>query len=79
MPVVAVMYVGQTGETCRQAVANCRLADVAAAPGLGAARHLEHHVVGQEGHDAVEVVGVERVDQCLQRGKACRHVGLLQS
>ena len=33
----------------------------------------QHGIVGEVAHDAVKVVGVERIDQCLQHGKTCGH------
>jgi hypothetical protein len=43
------------------------------APWLRAGWHFKHGVVRKEAHDAVEIMGVERIHEGFQRGAACRH------
>ena len=79
MAVIAVVNVGNAGEARGEAFAYGALAHVARTPGLGAARHEELAVVGEETHDRVQVVRIERRQESLE-GR-CRHgsAGLHQS
>jgi hypothetical protein len=61
------MDIRQSFETCRQRCPHVRLALEARAPGLVAARHLQHAVVGEKRHDAVEIMRVEGVANLFQR------------
>ena len=58
--VVAIADVRDPGEARRERLADRLLADEPRAPRVAAARSLEHGVVGDVGHDPVEVVLIER-------------------
>src|SRR5688572_28004158 len=66
MPVVTVVDVRETLEAVRQAFPHGRLAREAFAPGIRPPRHVQCAIVGKELHDGVQVVGVERIGDCLQ-------------
>src|SRR4051812_19845122 len=72
--VVAVVDVGQALETGGEPFPHGLGADMAAAPGIGSARHFQHGIVGEDAHDAVEVVVVERLTQILQGGDTGAHI-----
>lgn len=74
MPLVAVMHVGEALEAPGQGPAHVLPALEPRAPGLAAPGHLQHAVLGEEAHDAVEVVRVEGVAQPLQAPGNVRHV-----
>jgi hypothetical protein len=63
--VVAVVHVGDPGEARAEAVADRLAAGEPRAVRVRAAGRLEHAVVGEEAHDPVEIVAVERVEQAL--------------
>jgi hypothetical protein len=76
MPVVAVLDVRDAVEPRLEALPDLLLADQSVPARRRPARRVEHAVVGEERHDRVDVVGVERVEQCLQwrRPRLCtRH------
>ena len=58
--VVSVVDVRDAFEACRQPASHLLLADEATTPAIGSARGLEDAVLGEVGHDRVEVVLVER-------------------
>ena len=66
VPVVAVVNVRKTFEAHSQPFSYGRFAREAFTPGLRSTRHVQRAVVGKEFHDGIEVVRVERIDDCLQ-------------
>ena len=64
---LAVVDIGDPGEAGCQALADGRLAVESSPEWIGAARGLEDGVIGEEGHDCVQVVAVERVGDRLER------------
>jgi hypothetical protein len=64
---VVVDDVGDPVEPRPEPGADLLLADQPLPAGRRPARGVEHAVLGEEGHDRVEVVGVERVEQGVER------------
>jgi hypothetical protein len=60
------MDIGQAVEAGLQALAHGGAPDVAATPRVGATWHFEHGIVGEQGHDGIEIVGVKRRDEGLE-------------
>ena len=72
---VAVVHVRDPTEARRHALTHLRTADEACPPRLRAARRLEDAVVGEERHDRVEVVTIERGGHLLEDGESRPLVG----
>ena len=71
------MDVGNPGEAGLEALPDLRFALEPAAPGIRAARHLEHAVLGEELHDRVNVVSIEGGEDAFERLNVGRFVGHL--
>src|SRR5574338_1028641 len=64
--VLAVVHVRDAGEAGGQALAHGGLALEPPAGRGGGARREGDGVIGEEGHDRVQVVAIERVEDCLE-------------
>jgi hypothetical protein len=64
--VVPVVHVWQALETLPQTRPYRLAAHEPGSPGLAAPWHVQHAVVREERHDAVEIVGIERLEQIFK-------------
>src|SRR5437660_5854602 len=66
MLIVAVVDIGQTLKACCQAFAHVLFALETSTPRMAPPWHLENTIVGEERHDAIEIVRVEGLAELPQ-------------
>jgi hypothetical protein len=70
---VSVMDIGEPLEASGQGRAHILLPLTSRTPGVASPGHLQHAVIGEEAHDAIEIVRVEGVTKPLQILADVRH------
>ena len=81
MAILAVVNIRKTLEAAGQALSHRRATDKPRAPRIWPTRHVKCAVFGEEAHDFVEVMSIERLEDGLRRLYGVewvfRHLGVL--
>src|SRR5260221_8384085 len=67
MRVLVVVHIRDAGEPRAQRLRHGGCTNRPTAPRIGAARHLQHAILAEKAHDAVEIVVIEGVENGLKR------------
>ena len=68
MRIVSILGIGKPGKSRPKGFPNRGESDPSRSRGVGPSWHPQHAVIRKEAHDAIKIMGIERIQHCFQSG-----------